>query len=165
MGKASQPTENSATGAGSVVRVMGMGRRGEPEGDGNPVHPDGIGRTAKQQPVRSGVANLGDVAPFDNHGWEATPYQPGAGAATSTDDNASVPTDVTSAKSERDAMDKASLGFVRNNNSASTQTARTAPPLSIGDLGIGLSPGTKLRARLESAVNTAGQTPVVAVIE
>jgi Bacterial conjugation TrbI-like protein. len=32
-------------------------------------------------------------------------------------------------------------------------------------LGIGLAPGTRLRARLESAVSTAVQTPVVAVIE
>lgn len=165
MGKASQPTENSATGTGSVVPLMEIGRSGEPEGEGNPVHPDGIGRTAKQQPGRNVATNLGDVAPFDNHGWEATPYQPGLGAASSTDENASVATDVTSTKSERDAMDKASLVFVRNNNSASTQAARTEPSSSIGDLGIGLSPGTKLRARLASAVNTAVQTPVVAVIE
>src|SRR5260370_23079980 len=62
-------------------------------------------------------------------------------------------------------MDKASLVFVRNNDSTSTQAAIPEPSLSIGDLGIGLSPGTKLRARLESAVNTAVQTPLVAVIE
>jgi hypothetical protein len=164
MGKASQPSENSTV-AGSVIPLMEMGHSGEPEAEGNPVHPDGIGRTAKPQPGRTGVTNLGDIAPFDNHGWEATPYQPGAGNATSTGDNASVPTDVTGTKSERDAMDKASLVFVRNNNSTSPQAARTETSPSIGDLGIGLSPGTKLRARLESAVSTAVQTPVVAVVE
>jgi hypothetical protein len=33
------------------------------------------------------------------------------------------------------------------------------------ELGVGLPPGTRLRARLESAVNTAVRTPVVAMIE
>jgi hypothetical protein len=38
-------------------------------------------------------------------------------------------------------------------------------PAAEPELGLGLAAGAKLRARLESAVNTAVQTPVVAVIE
>jgi hypothetical protein len=62
-------------------------------------------------------------------------------------------------------MDKASLVFVRNISSVSMQGARSETGASASDLGIGLSPGTKLRARLEAAVSTAVETPVVAVIE
>jgi hypothetical protein len=65
------------------------------------------------------------------------------------------------ARSEHDAMDKASLVFVKSTPPApGTQAAMPAV-----ELGIGLPPGTRLRARLESAVNTAVATPVVAVIE
>jgi len=68
-------------------------------------------------------------------------------------------------KAEREAMEKASLIYVRNvsANSASTQTRdinNSAP-----ELGLGLATGTRLRARLESAASTAVRTPVLAVIE
>lgn len=53
---------------------------------------------------------------------------------------------------------------VRSNASTASRStsADIAQPI---DFGLGLLPGTRLRARLESAVNTAVQTPVVAVIE
>src|SRR5262249_51741542 len=72
--------------------------------------------------------------------------------------------DATQTRSEHDALDKASLVFVRNNaSSASNQRPQdVAAPI---DFGMGLAPGTRLRARLESAVNTAVRTPVVAVVE
>ncbi|HEY6304913.1 MAG TPA: TrbI/VirB10 family protein [Candidatus Angelobacter sp.] len=165
MGKVPQQPDNSASGTGSVVPLMEMGHNPGPESEGNPVHPDQIGRTAKPQPGHTGATALGDIAPFDNHGWEPGPYQPGAATATSTGENASESTDVTGAKSEREAMDKASLVFVKSNNATSTQGGRTESGPSAFDLGIGLSPGTKLRARLDSAVSTAVATPVVAVVE
>jgi hypothetical protein len=67
-------------------------------------------------------------------------------------------------KSQRDALDKASLVFVRNNTASATAPRPPEKSQAI-DLGIGLAPGTRLRARLESAASTAVQTPVVAVIE
>jgi hypothetical protein len=164
MGKAPQQPDNSATGTGSLVPLTDMGRSSEPEADGNPVHPDQIGRTAKTQPGRNGATTLGDIAPFDNRGWNPPPYQPGTTTVSSTDENTSEPGDVAGAKSERDAMDKASLVFVRNNAGATAGARNEAGP-SVLDLSIGLSPGTRLRARLESAVSTAVETPVVAVIE
>ncbi|MGB8129880.1 MAG: hypothetical protein WCG81_08805 [Candidatus Angelobacter sp.] len=72
--------------------------------------------------------------------------------------------EATDTKSERDALDKASLVFVRNNTASATapRPQESSPPI---DLGISLAPGTRLRARFESCVSTAVQTPVVAVIE
>ncbi len=161
MGKASPA--NPATGNGSIVPLTEVGHAAEPEVEGNPVHPDQIGRTAKPQPGHGAATTLGDIAPFDNHGWEPAPYQPGVTGPTSPGADASEPADTPSTKNERDAMEKASLVFVRNNNSAQGPKPETNPALP--DLGIGLAPGTKLRARLEAAVSTAVETPVVAVIE
>jgi len=70
----------------------------------------------------------------------------------------------TNARGERDLLDKASLVFVRN-VPASAQASRAQNTVVAPDLGIGLAPGTRLRARLEAAVSTAVRTPVVAVIE
>ena len=75
-----------------------------------------------------------------------------------------MPNQATETKSERDSLDKASLVFIRN-NTATAATPRSQENSPAIDLGIGLAPGTRLRARLESAVSTAVQTPVVAVIE
>ena len=163
MGKAPQPPENAATGTGSIVPLTEVGRSSETDAGGNPVHPEQIGRTAKPQPGRTGATNLGDIAPFDNHGWEPPPYQPGV--TGSTGESGSESSDAASTKRARDAMDKASLVFVRNISPVSTQGGRSETGPSVPDLGIGLSPGTKLRARLEAAVSTAVETPVVAVIE
>ncbi len=163
MGKAPQPPANSATASGSIVPLTEVGHAAEPEVEGNPVHPDQIGRTAKPQPGHGAATTLGDIAAFDNHGWEPPPYQPGATASPSAGETASEPADATITRNERDAMDKASLVFVRNNNSAQGPKTENGP--AVPDLGIGLAPGTKLRARLEAAVSTAVETPVVAVIE
>jgi len=163
LGKAQQQPANSATGNGSIVPLTEVGHGVEPEVEGNPVHPEQIGRTAKPQPGHSAATTLGDIAPFDNHGWEPPPYQPSMTAPASTGADASEPADATSTRGEHDAMDKASLVFVKNNNLAQGSKPESDP--AVPDLGIGFSPGTKLRARLQAAVSTAVETPVVAVIE
>jgi hypothetical protein len=61
-------------------------------------------------------------------------------------------------------LDKPSLVFVRN-TPATAGGAKTQDNSAAIDLGVGLPPGTRLRARLESAVSTAVTTPVVAVVE
>jgi hypothetical protein len=97
------------------------------------------------------------VPPFDNAPqWQPAPFQPGVQPADAAG--------TTETKSEHDAMDKASLVFVRNSQSspAGARPQDTQPAI---DWGIGLPPGTRLRARLESAASTAVKTPVVAVIE
>ena len=65
---------------------------------------------------------------------------------------------------QHEAMDEPSLVFVAKNEARTTsaQLPSTASDISVG---IGLPPGTRLRARLESAVSTAIQAPAIAVIE
>lgn len=158
-----QPTkpDNSAA-ATSVTPILDTGRAPAQETDGSLVNPDQIGRTALKQQKPS-AATLADVKPFDGSQWQPAPYQPGVPPASIASE---VPpsSDATQTRSEHDALDKASLVFVRNNtSSASNQRPQeVATPI---DFGVGLAPGTRLRARLESAVNTAVRTPVVAVVE
>ena len=154
--------ENSGA-ASSVTPILDAGRSPSQETDGSLVNPDQIGRTAIKQPKPSPAVTLGDVKPFEGPQWQPTPYQPGASPPPSTGE-VSASGDATQLRSEHDALDKASLVFVRNNTSspAIQRQQDLATPI---DLGIGLAPGTRLRARLESALNTAVRTPVVAVIE
>jgi hypothetical protein len=128
------------------------------------VNPDQIGRTAIKQPKPSPVATLGDVKPFDGSQWQPAPYQPGSQPTPSTND-ASTASDVNQICTEHNELEKPSLVFVRNNNASSGPNQRPQDVAASIDFGIGLAPGTRLRARLESAVNTAVRTPVVAVIE
>jgi hypothetical protein len=104
--------------------------------------------------------SLGSIPPFgpEQQGWQAPPYQTG-GAAAGVDG-----TDL--GKAERNAMEKSSLIYVRN-VSASGPDPQTQQGISIETpaIGLGLSTGTRLRARLESAASTAVRAPVLAVIE
>ena len=102
------------------------------------------------QPNSAGT--LGSIPPFGDQAWQAPPYQPASSAEIS---------DV--AKTEREAMEKPSLMYVRKvpASPAGLQTLNDAT----AQLGLGLATGTRLRARLESAASTAVRAPVLAVIE
>jgi hypothetical protein len=154
--------DNSAV-ASSVTPILDAGRSPSQEPDGSLVNPDQIARTATKQQKQSPAATLGDVKPFDGSQWQPAPYQPGSQPTPTTGD-VSAASDTTQARSEHDALDKASLVFVRNNSSSAVSAKSQNSDAAI-DWGIGLVPGTRLRARLESAVSTAVRTPVVAVIE
>jgi hypothetical protein len=154
--------ENAITGSSSTP-ILDAGRAPSQETDGSLVKPDQIGRTATKQPKPSAAATLADVKPFDVPQWQPGPYQPGSQPAPLVGEVSTVG-DATQTRSEHDALDKASLVFVRNGaSSASSQRPQDiSAPIQFG---IGLAPGTRLRARLESAINTAVRTPVVAVVE
>ena len=158
---AAKPDNSGA--ASSVTPILDAGRSPSQETDGSLVNPDQIGGTAIKQPKPSPAATLGDVKPFEVSQWQPAPYQPGAPVAPTNSEGSTV-TDVNQTRSEHDALDKASLIFVRNNTpSAANQRPQDASaPI---EFSVGLAPGTRLRARLESMVNTAVRTPVVAVIE
>ena len=103
---------------------------------------------------------LGSIPPFgpDQPGWQATPYQ--AGAAPIGIDGADL------GKAEREAMEKSSLVYVRTVSATQTESqSRDRINLFTPEIGLGLSTGTRLRARLESAASTAVRAPVLAVIE
>jgi hypothetical protein len=107
---------------------------------------------ASQTGQRSGSGTLGSIPPFGEQAWQAPPYQPGSIAEASD-----------MGKAEREAMEKPSLTYVRKVSASPPgfQTVNDAAP----QLGLGLSTGTRLRARLESAASTAVRAPVLAVIE
>jgi hypothetical protein len=78
------------------------------------------------------------------------------------------------AVSESEALAKASLVYVRTNSTSGTTSANGAqllpaaaadPALLDRNVWSGLPPGTRLVARLQTAVSTAVKAPVVAVIE
>ena len=123
------------------------------------VHPDEIARTANKKPKPSPGTNLGSIRPFENTPlWQPEPYQPGAPPPLSMSQGQRATGEATDTKSERDALDKASLVFVRNNTASATAPRPQESSPSI-DLGIGLAPGTRLRARLESASAQRSRRP------
>lgn len=142
---------------GSATPVNDIGNNSDKPADGSKIGPGAIASTAKPRPVTTSATNLGEVPAFGSPAtWQPAPYQ------------AAQPVGITEQqedKSERDALDKASLVLVRNNSSVSGATISPTNAASQVDLGVGLPPGTRLRAHLESAVSTAVKTPVVAVIE
>jgi hypothetical protein len=144
----------------SKVPINDEGRSTEQKSASGAVGPAEITQTATRHPEQAAATNLGGIRSFDNQQpWQPPAYQPGGPTMDETNaDTASV-----EAKSERDAMGKASLVFVRSaQSSPSVESPVNRASL---DLGIGLPPGTRLRARIESVVSTAVQTPVIAVVE
>ncbi len=167
-GAQSKPADSNAGNEHHFLPTTNAAQSGEPDGDDGYAtsktveqtatnHPNAV-TTAAPPPPNTGGGTLASVPPFTaGQSWEPPPYQPGAQGA--------MPDGVAlDAKAEREAMDKASLVFVR---SASSSAAKSdAAPLMVEpELGLGLPPAAKLRARLESAANTAVETPVTAVIE
>jgi len=148
----------------SIMPIMDTGKTPAQESDGSQVSPDQIAHTATKAPKPSAGKDLASVAPFNApQQWQPAPYQAQTQPLNNTEPSAASPIN-TNARSERDSLDKASLVFVRN-ASASAAASRAQNTVIVCDLGIGLAPGTRLRARLEAAVSTAVRTPVVAVIE
>jgi hypothetical protein len=162
-----QQTQPSSSGRApaSMTPILDTGRSPEQDADGNLVNPDQIGHTATKQVKPSPGTNLGSVRPFDNpQPWQPAPFQPGSQPAELGGSPTEAAEAAAESRTEHDAMDKASLVFVRN-NSSSAGNARLQDTATAIDWAIGLAPGTRLRARLESAVSTAVRTPVIAVIE
>jgi hypothetical protein len=123
-----------------------------------------VTRRSHPTSIQPGPSNapgtLGSIPPFgpDQPGWQAPPYQ--AGAAPVGIDGADL------AKGEREAMEKSSLVYVRTVSATQTESqSLDSMNLMSSEFGLGLSTGTRLRARLESAASTAVRAPVLAVIE
>jgi len=115
----------------------------------------GPAKTPRPSPaIQDGT--LASVPPYPEQ-WQAPPYQPGAEGSAHTADPS---------KAERDALEQPSLVYVRKGaispGSVTSQNVLVDPEPVIS---LGLPTGTRLRARLESAVSTAVRTPVLAVIE
>jgi len=116
-------------------------------------------RTFTQPPQSENTAGtLGSIPPFGEQPWQAPPYQPGMGPNI-------VEQTKDPGKSEREALEKSSLVFVRTASATQSGSERREDPGAVPQYGLGLPTGTRLRARLESSASTAVRTPVLAVIE
>lgn len=160
-----KPSDSGASAAqDSPLPVLETNHAARPESSAGLATPEQIAQTAKRQAKLSTPTNLGGIPPFDGtQSWQPAPYQPGLQPPSAVED-AVVNHDIAEARNEHDVMDKPSLVFVKNNASSAAHSVDTEATQPI-DWGLGLLPGTRLRARLESAVNTAVETPIVAVIE
>ena len=124
------------------------------------LNEDDLERTVRGKPnpgsprTSSNAANsLGSIPPFDGQeNWQPPKYQ-----------TPPVPTG-DSVKAERQTMEKSSLAYVQSATlRPSSGVEKSALPVE--ELGLGLRVGTKLRARLETAVSSAVRAPLLAVVE
>jgi hypothetical protein len=109
---------------------------------------------ARTAPKGGGPGSLPSIPPFGGESWQAPPYQPGLPGAI-------APPVQEEEKNERITLDKSSLVFVKNATSSEGQSRREEPDVSTG-MSLGLSVGTRLRARLDFSASTAVRTPVPA---
>lgn len=163
-----EPTQVANAGADrSLFPITDSGRPLAKEGHEGFLNEKDLERSVTHRPhtasVQAGLSNapgsLGSIPPFgpDQPGWQAPPYQ---GAAPPGVDGMDL------GKAEREAMEKPSLIYVRN-VSVTRVNPQTRDRMSAAtpEIGLGLSVGTRLRARLESAASTAVRAPVLAVVE
>lgn len=148
-----QPTPNVE----SKIPITDEGHAETEPGSQNRLDSGDIARTASRhnEPV---AANLGAIPPFDAQNWQPAAYQQSAQSEQLPENDSETVED----KGEKDTMSKASLVFVRSTQASAI--SKMPDNLAL-DPGVGLPTGTRLRARIESAVSTAVSTPVIAVIE
>lgn len=153
---AGKSTQSSPNPLGSVIPLNQIGNGPEKPPDGTKVDSGTIANTAQQPPKAATAKNLNAVPPFGSEdNWRPPAFQGNSPVATGGQQ---------AEKADHDALDKPSLVFVHSDTQTSTPQKSVA---NTGELepALGLAPGTRLRAHLESAVSTAVKTPVVAVIE
>jgi hypothetical protein len=159
LAKAESATENSnESNEKSLFPITDSGRPAARETHQGFLNESDLERTVTRSPSNAsrtaqanGARTLASIPPFGDK-WQSPPYEAGPTAETAD-----------TSKAEREAMEKPSLIYVRNLSSSASS------PRSVNDtrpeLGLGLTTGARLRARLESAASTAVRTPVLAVVE
>jgi hypothetical protein len=178
-GRAQKASSNAANGNGdaesqgtspgekSLLPITDSGRPAPKEGHDGYLNEQDLNRSATRRtpstssvprlPSENAAGTLGSIPPFGEQAWQAPPYQPGMVP--------NVASEPARNKSDREALEKSSLIFVRNVSGAQPAAKRhedTTPPTQYV---LGLPTGTRLRARLESSASTAVRTPVMAVID
>jgi hypothetical protein len=186
--------EDQSRSTGSVTPLLNAEANGQDPGSGQLTPEDINGTSRPRGPGQAAVLvqkggpgggkgrgagpdtarDLNNV-PFTDPALEAYRRQMTASAGTPVPAApASAPPQAASAMSESDALAKASLVYVRTNASPGSPTngaqllpAATAAEPTFLDRKVwsGLPAGTRLVARLQTAVSTAVKAPVVAVIE
>jgi hypothetical protein len=187
-----RPEDQARKAAGSVTPLLSAEMNGQDSGNGqltpedinNTSRPRAAGGAAGSAPAggraraaRPNSAHALNNVPFTDPALEAYRQQLTASTATPAP---AVTTPAPAqpappATSESDALGKASLVYVRTNTNSGRSaptTAQVLPAVATGEPAFldrqvwsGLPAGTRLVARLQTAVSTAVKAPVVAVIE
>ncbi len=186
-----RPEDQARRGAGSVTPLLSAEANAQDPADGQ-LTPEDINSTSRPRgsgaatqsapavarPRRAGPNSAQSLknVPFADPALEAYRQQMAASATTPAPaPPVAPPQPANPVASESDALAKASLVYVRTNAAGGTSIANnaqlvpaavTTEPAFLGrKVWSGLPSGTRLVARLQTAVSTAVKAPVVAVIE
>ena len=163
LGRRVTPGQQRNGEAGSVTPLLSA-QGGQPDVTADQdVTPEEVGRTARpSQPVPASQPAI------STNPSTAGPYALGRINFSDTlpHQEAIAPTG-SSMRTASDDLRKPSLVFVRNiqSNAVSPSTTLTSGAMQESPIAVNLSAGTRLVARLQSVVNSAIKTPVVAAIE
>ncbi len=165
LGRRVTPGQQATGQTGSVTPLLNA-QTGQPEAPGSQgVTPEDVGRTAQPTQPSTGVQSPPATTPVTRN---AGPYALGKIDFSDPATHQQAPgSAASSVQLTSDDLRKPSLVFVRNvqSNSASGGARVAASALEEGPVMLELPVGTRLVARLQSVVNSAIKTPVVAAIE
>jgi len=166
LGRKVTPGQQATGQTGSVTPLLNAAAE-QPQAPGNQgVTPDEVGRTAR--PIQALLAAQQKPATIPSVPKNAGPYALGKIDFSDVAPNEQAPGVASStAHSTSDDLRKPSLVFVRSaqSNVASSSTRPAPAAVEQSPITSNLSVGARLVARLQSVVNAAIKTPVVAVIE
>src|SRR6266478_6410860 len=165
LGRRETPGQQATDQTGSVTPLLNA-QTGQPEAPGSQgVTPEDVGRTARPAQPAIGVHPKSSTTPVTKN---AGPYSLGKIDFSDTGGIQTAPAPSNSSvQSASDDLRNPSLVFVRNvqSNPASVGARVATTALEENSVMLDLPAGTKLVARLQSVVNSAIRTPVVAAIE
>jgi len=165
LGRRVTPGQQATDQAGSVTPLLNA-QTGQPEAPGSQdVTPEDVGRTARPTQPSIGAYPKSSTAPVTKN---VGPYALGKIDFSDPVTHQQAPGPATSSVgSASDDLRKPSVVFVRSvqSNPASVGARMAASALEENQAMLDLPAGTRLVARLESVVNSAIKTPVVAAIE
>jgi hypothetical protein len=164
LGRRETSDQQATDQTGSVTPLLNA-QTGQPEAPGSQgVTPEDVGRTARPTQPSIGAHSKSSTAPVTKN---VGPYALGKIDFSDPATRQQVPGATSSVQSASDDLRKPSLVFVRNvqSNPASVGARVATTALEENPVMLDLPAGTKLVARLQSVVNTAIRTPVVAAIE
>jgi hypothetical protein len=165
LGRRVTPGQQATDQTGSVTPLLNA-QTGQPEAPGSQgVTPEDVGRTARPTQPSIGAHPKSSTAPVTKN---VGPYALGKINFSDTGGSQTAPAPSNSSvQPASDDLRKPSLVFVRSvqSNPASVGARVATTALEENPVMLDLPPGTKLVARLQSVVNSAIKTPVVAAIE
>src|SRR5580704_6590168 len=166
LGRKVTPGQQATGQTGSVTPLLNAEAE-QPQAPGSQdVTPDEVGRTAR--PTHAFIAGQPKPATTSSVPGNAGPYALGKIDFSDVAPNGQVPRVASaSAQSASDDLRKPSLVFVRSvqSNEASSSARPTSAAVERSPITVNLTAGTRLVARLQSVVNSAIKTPVVAAVE